>query len=90
MKQRIAASGQIPVVVGFLFTLDDGLVVFGLALSLDVIDDLLDLGLVYERQKKFADAIATYEEFLRIFPNSNEATAVRSFIVQLKKDMNEN
>lgn len=47
------------------------------------------LGLVYERQKKFADAIATYEEFLRIFPNSNEATAVRSFIVQLKKDMNE-
>lgn len=46
------------------------------------------LGLVYERQKKYAEAIATYEEFLRIFPNSNEATAVRSFIVQLKKDMN--
>lgn len=45
------------------------------------------LGLLYERQKKYKEAIATYEEFLRIFPTSNEATAVRSFIVQLKKDM---
>lgn len=45
------------------------------------------LGLVYERQKKYTDAIATYEEFLRIFPDSPDATAVRSFIVQLKKDM---
>ena len=44
------------------------------------------LGLVYERQKKYAEAIATYEEFLRIFPKSNEADAVRSFIIQLKKD----
>lgn len=46
------------------------------------------LGLVYERQKRFKDAIATYEEFLRIFPDTAEATAVRSFIVQLKKAMN--
>jgi tetratricopeptide (TPR) repeat protein len=45
------------------------------------------LGLTYERQKKYAEAIATYEEFLRLFPNTPEATAVRSFIVQLKKDM---
>ena len=45
------------------------------------------LGLVYERQKKYKDAIATYEEFLRIFPDSIEATAVKSFIVQIKKDM---
>lgn len=45
------------------------------------------LGLIYERQKKYKEAIALYEEFLRIFPNSNDATAVRSFIVQLKKDM---
>lgn len=44
------------------------------------------LGLIYERQKKYADAIALYEEFLRIFPDSVEATAVRSFIVQLRKD----
>ena len=46
------------------------------------------LGLIYERQKKYTDAIALYEEFLRIFPNTVEATAVRSFIVQLKKDQN--
>ncbi|MBK7392377.1 MAG: tetratricopeptide repeat protein [Chloracidobacterium sp.] len=45
------------------------------------------LGLVYEREKKYADAIAVYEEFLTIFPNAVEATAVRSFIVQLKKDL---
>jgi tetratricopeptide (TPR) repeat protein len=44
------------------------------------------LGLIYERQKKNSDAIALYEEFLRIFPNSVEATAVKSFIVQLKKE----
>jgi tetratricopeptide (TPR) repeat protein len=44
------------------------------------------LGLIYERQKRIDDAIATYEEFLRIFPDTAEATAVRSFIVQLKKD----
>lgn len=44
------------------------------------------LGLIYERQKNFKDAIATYEDFLRVFPDSAEATAVRSFIVQLRKD----
>jgi tetratricopeptide (TPR) repeat protein len=44
------------------------------------------LGLIYERQKKISEAIAVYEEFLRLFPDSDEATAVRSFIVQLKKD----
>jgi tetratricopeptide (TPR) repeat protein len=45
------------------------------------------VGLIYERQKKYAEAIALYEEFLRIFPDTTEATAVRSFITQLKKDM---
>lgn len=44
------------------------------------------LGLIYERQKRFKEAIAVYEEFLRIFPTSAEATAVESFIVQIKKD----
>lgn len=44
------------------------------------------LGLIYERQKKPADAIAVYEEFLRFFPDTPEAEAVRSFIVQLKKE----
>ncbi|MBK8465314.1 MAG: tetratricopeptide repeat protein [Chloracidobacterium sp.] len=45
------------------------------------------LGLIYERQKRYAEAIALYEEFLRIFPDATESTAVRSFIIQLKKDM---
>ena len=45
------------------------------------------LGLVYERQKKYTEAIGVYEEFLRLFPNAAEAEAVRSFIVQIKKDM---
>ncbi len=45
------------------------------------------LGLVYERQKKYADAISTYEDFLRLFPDTIEAEAVRSFIVQLNKDL---
>ena len=44
------------------------------------------LGLIYERQKKPAEAIQVYEEFLRFFPDTAEAEAVRSFIVQLKKD----
>lgn len=47
------------------------------------------LGLVYERQKKFKEAIALYENFLRLFPENIEAEAVRSFIVQLKKQMAE-
>ncbi len=45
------------------------------------------LGLIYERQKRFKEAIALYEEFLRIFPDSSEAGAVASFIVQIKKQM---
>lgn len=43
------------------------------------------LGLIYEQQKKPAQAIAVYEEFLRLFPNHPEAEAFQSFIVQLKK-----
>ncbi len=47
------------------------------------------IGLAYEKMKKYTEAIAVYEEFLRGFPDSNEATAVQSFIVQLKKQMSE-
>jgi len=43
------------------------------------------LGLVYERQNRTDEAIALYEDFLRLFPDVPEATAVQSFIVQLKK-----
>ena len=47
------------------------------------------LGLVYEKQKKYKEAIALYQTFLRLFPDSPEATAVESFIVQLKKQIAE-
>lgn len=46
------------------------------------------LGLTYEKMKEYKKAIAVYEEFLRVFPDSSETSAVRSFIVQLKKQMN--
>ena len=46
------------------------------------------LGLIYERQKRYKEAIALYEDFLRLFPDSPEAAAVASFIVQIKKQMN--
>jgi tetratricopeptide (TPR) repeat protein len=44
------------------------------------------LGLIYERQKKYDEAIALYQEFLRLFPNLPESDAVRSFIVQIQKE----
>lgn len=47
------------------------------------------LGLAYEKMRKYPEAIGVYEEFLRLFPDSSEATAVQSFIVQLKKQMSE-
>jgi tetratricopeptide (TPR) repeat protein len=43
------------------------------------------LGLVYEKQKKYGDAIRVYNEFLARFPDSSDAPAVRSFIEQIKK-----
>ncbi len=45
------------------------------------------LGLVYEKQQKYTEAIKVYEEFLRNFPDGNERTAVESFITPLKKKM---
>jgi tetratricopeptide (TPR) repeat protein len=47
------------------------------------------LGLVYEQQKKFPEAIRTYQEFLQNFPDHPENAAFESFIVQLKKLLNE-
>ena len=46
------------------------------------------LGDIYEKSQNYKQAIATYEEFLRIFPDSNDASAVRSMMVQIKKQMN--
>ncbi|MEO6588487.1 MAG: tetratricopeptide repeat protein [Pyrinomonadaceae bacterium] len=45
------------------------------------------LGEIYEKQKKFPQAIKIYEKFIRDFPDSDERTAVESFIVQIKKQM---
>ena len=47
------------------------------------------LGLIQERQGKLKEAIATYEDFLKVFPDVSEAEAVRSFIVQIKKQLAE-
>lgn len=47
------------------------------------------LGLVYEKQRKFKEAIAVYREFLTVFPDSGEASAVESYIVQIEKQMKE-
>jgi len=55
----------------------------------DAITNYQFLGLAFEKIKKFDEAIAVYEEFLRVFPDSNEATAVNSFILQIKKQISE-
>jgi len=43
------------------------------------------LGDSYERADKWAEAIKVYREFLKIFPDSNEAEMFRSFITQAEK-----
>lgn len=45
------------------------------------------VGMIYERQKRYKEAITLYEDFLKTFPDSPEAEAVRSFIVQIKKEI---
>lgn len=44
-------------------------------------------GLAYEKMHDYPAAIKVYEDFLKTFPDTSEAGAVRSFIVQLKKQM---
>lgn len=46
------------------------------------------LGDVYYRARRYADAVKTYEEFLKIFPDGPEATTVRSLLEQTRKEMN--
>jgi tetratricopeptide (TPR) repeat protein len=45
------------------------------------------LGSIYEKMKKFKEAIAVYEDFIRTFPESNEVPSYRSYIVQVRKQM---
>lgn len=47
------------------------------------------LGDCYEKAGMLQEAIKVYEEVLKKFPDSNEATMFRSFIVQLKKQLEE-
>jgi tetratricopeptide (TPR) repeat protein len=47
------------------------------------------LGDSYERAKMLTEAIKVYEEFLRVFPDADEASIVRSFITQIQKQMAE-
>ncbi len=46
-------------------------------------------GLAFEKMQRFQEAIKVYEDFLKVFPDITESTTVRSFIVQLKKQMSE-
>ena len=47
------------------------------------------LGVTFEKMKKFKEAIAVYEEFLQMFPNSPEVITYRSYITQARKQMAE-
>lgn len=54
----------------------------------DAVDIYQLLGDVHYRARKYKEAIKVYEEFLRVFPDSNEATSIRSLIIQTTKEMN--
>jgi tetratricopeptide (TPR) repeat protein len=43
---------------------------------------------VYYRAQKYQEAINTYEEYLRVYPNTEDVTTIRSLIVQTRKEMN--
>jgi tetratricopeptide (TPR) repeat protein len=47
------------------------------------------LGVIYEEMHKFKEAIAVYEEFIKLFPESNEVLTYRSYIVQAKKQLDQ-
>jgi tetratricopeptide (TPR) repeat protein len=47
------------------------------------------LGQIYEKTQSYKEAIAVYEEYLRLFPDTPEAVTFRSYIVQVKKLMAE-
>lgn len=46
------------------------------------------LGQIYEKQKKYKEAIGVYEQFIKDMPDSEEVSVMQSFIVQIKKQMN--
>lgn len=54
----------------------------------DAKDLYMILGDIYYRARKYQESIEAYEEFLKVFPDSNEAVTVRSLITQTRKEMN--
>lgn len=76
-ENYILAANELKKAVAQLGSAPDAIVIYQL------------LGDSYERVKMYKEAIAVYEEFLRLFPDVNEATAVQSFITQIKKQMAE-
>jgi tetratricopeptide (TPR) repeat protein len=48
------------------------------------------LGELYEKTRNYKEAIKVYEQYLKAAPNSVEATAIRSMMEQLKKEMAQN
>lgn len=46
-------------------------------------------GRILEQQRKYKEAIALYQQFLKAFPDSIDATAIQSFIIQLQKQLDE-
>lgn len=45
------------------------------------------LGQIYEKTQKYPEAIAIYEEYLKMFPDTPESVTFRSYIVLVKKLM---
>ena len=45
------------------------------------------LGIIYEKTRKYKEAIGVYEEYLEIYPDTPEATTFRSYIIQVRKLM---
>lgn len=72
-QNYILAAAQLDRAVAQLATAPDAITIYQL------------LGDCYERAKMYPEAIKVYEKFLRLFPDSDEAEAVQSFIVQINK-----
>jgi len=45
------------------------------------------LGNLYEKTRNYKEAIKVYEQYLKAAPDNPEATAIRSMVVQLKKEI---
>lgn len=76
-QNYVLAAGALKKAVAQLGTSPDAVTIYQL------------LGDSYEQAKMFPEAIKVYEDFLRLFPDSDEASVIQSFIVQIKKRQQE-